>query len=141
MIIKSPFNFVPLNSQVFFPDWADEISQDIPFSDGVSGTIALSISADSPIYIRNGQLHKDEKSKDEDKNTDKKNENYDYSFSHVSTAKGKRYFIPGTSIKGEVRNILEIMSYGRMCVDERAQFARVSGASVILRLIACSVRL
>ena len=124
MIIKSPFNFVPLNSQVFFPDWADEISQDIPFSDGVSGTIALSISADSPIYIRNGQLHKDEKSKEEDKNTDKKNENYDYSFSHVSTAKGKRYFIPGTSIKGEVRNILEIMSYGRMCVDERAQFAR-----------------
>ena len=64
MIIKSPFNFVPLNSQVFFPDWADEISQDIPFSDGVSGTIALSISADSPIYIRNGQLHKDETSKD-----------------------------------------------------------------------------
>lgn len=113
MIIKSPFNFVPLNSQVFFPDWADEISQDIPFSDGVSGTIALSISADSPIYIRNGQLNKEEDSKDKD-----------YSFSHVSTSQGNLYFIPGTSIKGEVRNILEIMSYGRMCVDERAQFAR-----------------
>ena len=112
-MIKSPFNFVSLNSQVFFPDWADEISQDIPFSDGVSGTIGLTITADSPIYIRNGQLHKDENSKDKD-----------YSFSHVSTSAGNRYFIPGTSIKGEVRNILEIMSYGRMYVDDRAQFAR-----------------
>lgn len=112
-MIKSPFNFVSLNSQVFFPDWADEISQDIPFSDGVSGTIGLSITADSPIYIRNGQLNKEEDSKDKE-----------YSFSHVTTPKGNRYFIPGTSIKGEVRNIMEIMSYGRMFVDDRAQFAR-----------------
>lgn len=118
MTIKSPFNFVPLNAQVFSPDWADEISQDIPFSDGVSGTIDLTITADSPIYIHNGQLHKEDK-EDKDKSKDK-----DYSFSHVATARGNRYFIPGTSIKGEVRNILEIMSYGKMCVDERAQFAR-----------------
>lgn len=118
MTIKSPFNFVPLNAQVFSPDWADEISQDIPFSDGVSGTIDLTITADSPIYIHNGQLHKEDK-EDKDKSKDK-----DYSFSHVTTARGNRYFIPGTSIKGEVRNILEIMSYGKMCVDERAQFAR-----------------
>lgn len=113
MTIKSAFNFVPVNNQVFSPDWADEISQDIPFSDGVSGTIGLTITAESPIYIRNGQLHKDENSKDKD-----------YSFSHVSTSAGNRYFIPGTSIKGEVRNILEIMSYGKMCVDKSAQFAR-----------------
>lgn len=115
MTIKSAFNFVPVNNQVFSPDWADEISQDIPFSDGVSGTIGLTITAESPIYIRNGQLHKDENSKDKD-----------YSFSHVSTSAGNRYFIPGTSIKGEVRNILEIMSYGKMCVDKSAQFARRS---------------
>lgn len=118
MTIKSPFNFVPLNAQVFSPDWADEISQDIPFSDGVSGTIDLTITAESPIYIHNGQLHKEDK-EDKDKSKDK-----DYSFSHVTTARGNRYFIPGTSIKGEVRNILEIMSYGKMRVDERAQFAR-----------------
>lgn len=113
MIIKSPFNFVPIVDQVVSPDWADEISQDIPFSDGVSGTIALSITADSPIYIRNGQLNKEEDSKDKD-----------YSFSHVTTSMGNRYFIPGTSIKGEVRNIMEIMSYGKMFVDDRARFAR-----------------
>lgn len=113
MIIKSPFNFIQVSNRVVFPDWAYKISQDVPFSDGVSGIIKLTITAESPIYIKNGQQHKD-----------KDNENTDYSFSHVGTAKGNLYFIPGTSIKGEVRNVMEIMSYGKMCVDERAQFAR-----------------
>ena len=40
-IIKAPFNFVTLSDKVFFPEWADKISQDIPFSDGLSGTINL----------------------------------------------------------------------------------------------------
>lgn len=123
MIIKSPFNFVPLNSKVFFPEWANQISQDIPFSDGVSGIIDLTITAESPIYIHNGQLHKEDKENKEKSKKDDK-EKKDYSFSHITTAKGNRYFIPGTSIKGEVRNVLEIMSYGKMCVDGNAQFAR-----------------
>ena len=112
MIIKSPFNFVPLSDKVFSPEWEDEISQDIPFSDGVSGTIGLTITAESPIFVGNGQPQKEDKEKE------------DHSFSHIVTPDGNRYFIPGTSIKGEVRNILEIMSYGKMCVDERAKFAR-----------------
>ena len=49
MIIKSPFNFVPIVDQVVSPDWVDEISQDIPFSDGVRGSIDHSITADIPI--------------------------------------------------------------------------------------------
>ena len=113
MIIKSPFNFIQVSDRVVSPDWDDKISQDVPFSDGVSGIIKLTITAESPIYIKNGQQHKD-----------KDNKNTDYSFSHLGTAKGNLYFIPGTSIKGEVRNVMEIMSYGKMCVDERAPFAR-----------------
>ena len=96
MIIKSPFNFVPLNSKVFFPEWANQISQDIPFSDGVSGIIDLTITAESPIYIHNGQLHKEDKENKEKSKKDDK-EKKDYSFSHITTAKGNRYFIPGTS--------------------------------------------
>ena len=42
--IKAPFNFVPLSDKVFFPDWADKISHDIPFEDGVSGTIELTLT-------------------------------------------------------------------------------------------------
>lgn len=99
--IKAPFNFVPLSDKVFFPEWADQISQDIPFSDGLSGTIELKITAETPIFVRNGHTKED---------AEAKNETYK-SFS--KTPDGK-YFIPGTSIKGAIRNVLEIISFGKM---------------------------
>ena len=64
--IKAPFNFVPLSEKVFFPDWADQISQDIPFSDGLSGTIELKITAESPIFVRNGYNREDKEAKNAD---------------------------------------------------------------------------
>jgi CRISPR-associated protein (TIGR03986 family) len=110
-IIKAPFNFVPLNDKVFFPDWADKISQDVPFEDGVSGTVELKITAQTPIFVRNGHTKKD---------ADAKNEKYS-SFSRISDNK---YFIPATSIKGCIRNVLEIMSFGKMRLDKNAKFAQ-----------------
>lgn len=99
--IKAPFNFVPLSDKIFFPDWADQISQDIPFSDGLSGTIELKITAETPIFVRNGHTKED---------AEAKNDTYK-SFS--KTPDGK-YFIPGTSIKGAIRNVLEIISFGKI---------------------------
>lgn len=99
--IKAPFNFVPLSDKVFFPDWADKISHDIPFEDGVSGTIELTLTAKTPIFVRNGHTKVD---------ANEKNENY----KSFSKAPDNRYFIPSTSIKGAVRNVLEIMSFGKM---------------------------
>lgn len=107
--IKAPFNFVPLSDKVFFPDWADKVSQDVPFEDGVSGTIELNITAQTPIYVRNGHTKDD---------ADEKNENY-ASFSRTSD---NRYFIPATSIKGCIRNVLEIMSFGKMTQVENSSF-------------------
>lgn len=104
MSVHAPFNFIPLSDQVYFPSWADQISHDVPFSDGVSGKIRLTITAESDIFVRNGQ------SKDAEDNR----------FSQVSG----RYFIPATSIKGEVRNLMEIMSFGKMNLDTRAKFAQ-----------------
>lgn len=104
MSVHAPFNFIPLSDQVYIPSWADQISHDVPFSDGVSGKIRLTITAESDIFVRNGQ------SKDAEDNR----------FSQVSG----RYFIPATSIKGEVRNLMEIMSFGKMNLDTRAKFAQ-----------------
>lgn len=104
MSVHAPFNFIPLSDQVYIPSWADQISHDVPFSDGVSGKIHLTITAESDIFVRNGQ------SKDA----------VDNNFSQVSG----RYFIPATSIKGEVRNLMEIMSFGKMNLDTRAKFAQ-----------------
>lgn len=97
--LRAPYNFVPLNQKVIFPEWAEQISQDVPFSDAVSGTLELTVTAQSDIFIRNGHTRDD---------ASQKNENYS-SFS--KTADG-RFFIPGTYLKGAVRNVLEILSCG-----------------------------
>lgn len=103
-MIKAPFNFVPVSSEVYYPGWADQISHDIPFSDGISGKISITIEAKTPIFIR------DSKSKTE--------------FCHIMTPNcEKKYFIPGTSIKGMVRNVLEILSFGKLSMDEKMRFS------------------
>lgn len=99
--IKAPFNFVPLNDKVFFPDWADQISHDIPFEDGESGTIELELTAMTPIFVRNGHTRKDA----EDKND---------TYTSFSKDENGNYFIPATSVKGMIRNVLEIISFGKM---------------------------
>lgn len=102
-MIKAPFNFVPLPEHVFFPDWADQVSQDIPFKNGVSGTIHLNIKAETDIFVRNGH----------------KLGNEENEFSHI----GKSYFIPATTLKGCFRNALEILSFGKMKKFNQHSFA------------------
>ena len=110
--IKAPFNFVPLSDKVFYPTWANQVSHDVPFSDGESGVIELEIKAETPIYVRNGHTRKDEKAESTNE------------FNHYIDANGdKKYFIPGTTLKGMFRSVLEIMSFGKMEVDERMKFA------------------
>jgi CRISPR-associated protein (TIGR03986 family) len=122
MSIKSPYNFVPAptEEQVYKPHWADQVSHDIPFSDGESGEITFTIEAKTPIFIRNGQAKTQP----------------DEEFSHIIEGNNKRYFIPATSIKGMVRNVLEIMSFGRMDKDlvnnDRYAFRDLSNGSLYL---------
>lgn len=108
--IKAPFNFVPLNEKVFFPDWADKISQDIPFKDGVSGFIELKITAKTPVFVRNGHSEEDQKHKTE-------------RYKSFSKSPDGRYFIPATSISGAIRSVLETMSFGKMTIDKSSAFA------------------
>ncbi len=106
MTVKSVYNFVPAptEDQVFKPDWANRVSHDIPFSDGESGEIEFTIKAETPIFIRNGHTREDSKKK-----TDRFLE-----FSHVVRNGQKQYFIPGSSLKGMIRNVFEIISGSRL---------------------------
>lgn len=106
-MIRSPYNFIPLEKEVFIPDaeWTDQISHDIPFSDGVSGKIILEIEAITPLFVRNGHVVG----------------TVDNSFSKTDD---NRYFIPGTSIKGTIRNVLEIISHGKMRTNKNQLFAQ-----------------
>lgn len=100
-MIYAPFNFVPLSEKVFFPNWASDISQDIPFSDGLSGELRIRIKSITPIFVRNGHTPDDK-------------EHWTDDFIEFSHTPDGRYFIPATSIKGMVRNIIEICSFGKM---------------------------
>jgi len=97
-MITAPFNFVPLSEEVFFPDWAEDVSHDVPFEDGESGCIDITITAKSPIFIRN---HSSDK---ENPSTEFCNHNGEY-------------YIPSTSVKGMIRSLLEIMSFGEIPID------------------------
>ena len=105
-MIKAPYNFVPLNDKVFYPPWAEQVSHDIPFSDGESGEIEVTITAKSPIFVRD---HKHEKE-----------------FCHyINKEDKKQYYIPGSSVKGVVRSVLEIMSFSKIkFVDDKTYAVR-----------------
>ncbi|MBE9864281.1 TIGR03986 family CRISPR-associated RAMP protein [Campylobacter concisus] len=102
-MITAPYNFVPLNEKIFYPPWASEDIlkniHDVPFKDGESGIIEVEITAKSPIFI------KDSKNRTE--------------FCHFTNENGgKEYYIPATSVKGMIRNVLEIMSFSKIRIDE-----------------------
>ena len=104
MALTSPYNFVPLNSNVYIPDWYNLVSQDIPFEDGEDGYIELTWHNDSPLFIRNGAK-----------------ELPDGKPNVEAMCHDRRYFIPGSSIKGMLRNILSILAFGKMEAGEQYQ--------------------
>jgi CRISPR-associated protein (TIGR03986 family) len=95
-MITAPYNFVPLNKKVVEAYWAENISHDKPFKDFESGRLEIEMTAETPIFVRNG-------SKNESEIEDTEFNNFN----------GK-YFIPGSSIKGMLRSVIEIMSFGKM---------------------------
>ena len=96
-MIHAPYNFVPLADEVFLPDWSGQISLDVPFRDGLSGTLTIAIEALSPLFVRDGYSLRTEKRG-----------------SSFSRTPDGRFFIPATSVKGSVRGVMEILSFGKM---------------------------
>lgn len=96
--ITSAYNFVPLSETVVFPDWAEQAGHDRPFEDGVSGVLSLTIKNHSPLLVgvKDGRDVKPFLLPD-------------------GTAA-----IPGSSLRGMIRNVLEIAGYGKMrLVDDK----------------------
>ena len=88
---RAPYNFVPLAKQVVFPEWAQNVSHDVPFSDGASGVLEIEIRTETPLFIRGS----------------------DKAESFFRLPDGKPA-IPGTSLRGMLRNVVEIASFGKM---------------------------
>ena len=121
MKLRAPYNFIPLSESVFYPDWADEISFEMPFTDGLSGVIDVTLTAKSPIFVRNG-LSKikvtDEVRRDPGKNEYNR-------FNHIVDRDGNdRNFIPGSSVKGMLHSTVEIISNGKFAQVENQSFGK-----------------
>lgn len=102
--LTAPYNFVPLNQNIYIPAWWKYVSQDIPLQDSEDGYIELNLHNITPLCVCDGR----------DRN-DSKSTNQILESAHVNVLDGKKlYFIPATSIKGMLRSTLEVLSFAKM---------------------------
>lgn len=105
MTVHAPFNFVTLSNFVYFPKWGDKISHDVPFEDGICGEFDITITAHSKLLIggKRGKHPKDGIQTVEP----------------FQLPKGP-YAIPESTLRGMIRNVLEIAAFGQMkLVDDK----------------------
>jgi len=94
--ITAPYGFVPLARGVFLPPWLshrDGVApplHDVPFEKGICGHLTLEIEAETPIFVRG-------------------TEQPDLPFQ----LKDGRYAIPGTALRGALRNLVEILTFSK----------------------------
>jgi len=133
-MIKSPYYFVPFSkdkkeTKVFTPPNPELVSHDHPYEDGVSGFLEIELENTTPLYIRNAGDHRDYlKSSflDDCRTIREKNQGTDANISASIYREmsgfanyvrpysiGPKPAIPGTTLKGCIRTILQIISNGR----------------------------
>lgn len=91
MPITAPYNFVPLYHLPYLPEWGEAVCQDAPFEDSTCGTFKLKVTAKTPTFVRG---------------TDDK--------SQFFQTPDKKLAIPGTTLRGMLRNVVEIASFSKM---------------------------
>jgi CRISPR-associated protein (TIGR03986 family) len=102
--ISAPYNFVPLSKLIFLPPWGKDVSHDIPSQDGFSGELHYTLIADTPLLVGGKQTKPGNGQPGEVK---------------PFKLPDGRYAIPGSSLKGLMRSVVEIAGFGRMSkVDE-----------------------
>lgn len=97
--VKAPFRFARINRWIHEPAWADLVSHDVPFADGLSGEAEVEITAESSILV-GGDRRK--------ANADEEGEVRPFQLPDG------RYAIPGSALQGMARAILEIAGFGRL---------------------------
>ena len=101
--IDAPYNFVPVAGQVDTPPWRHEVSQDLPFRDGLSGELRLNVKALSLLLVGGKQQPASEQRAGQ---------------VHFFQTPDQRYAIPGSSLRGMIRNVLEIATFSYSELDK-----------------------
>lgn len=109
MTVHAPFNFVPLASWVLYPEWSNRVSHDLPLQEGLCGTIGFELTAHTPILVGDENIKATAQVPGE------------VSFFKLPDGRyAGRYAIPGSSLKGMIKNVLSIATFSRMkAVDDQ----------------------
>ncbi len=96
--VQTPYRFVPLSRLILLPDWASKASHDHPFQDAVSGELTIRLTCHTPLCVGGMQT------------------------ASTGTSPGRvevfhtpsgEPAIPGSALKGMVRNVLDIAAFAR----------------------------
>lgn len=110
----APYNFVPLNDKVVEAEPVPDFNA--YHHNKHTGYIVLTIETKTPLYIRDS-LTKDEMKEKEDVERDEKKKYINPNF----FSPGGRPCIPGSSLRGMTRNLVEIVSFSVFGFFEREQ--------------------
>lgn len=115
--VHTPYHFAPLSKWVYMPDWAHLVSQDVPFEDGYSGRIEYSLTNMTALCVG------DKKDKD--------------NILRMARNPLGTPVIPGSSLKGMLRNVLDICSFGKFnqIDDKQLSYRDVSSKSDYLNKV------
>lgn len=115
--IDAPYNFVPLNQHIVEAEWYPHVSHDLPFKDGFSGEITFELTNTTPLLVGGVQQPATKEQPGKVK--------------FYKTPTGD-YAIPGSSLRGMIRNVFEIATYSQMRLldDKRYGLRDISGGRV-----------
>ena len=99
MPVKAPFRFARINRWIYEPAWANLVSHDVPFADGLSGEAEVEITAASSILVGGDR---------------RKASAHQAGEVRPFQLPGGGYAIPGSALQGMARAILEVAGFGRL---------------------------
>lgn len=105
--VHTPYHFVPLSKWVYMPDWAHLVSHDVPFKNGYSGVIDYTLTNATPLCVGGKQQQSDGKA----------------TIVKWASDPTDNPVIPGSSLKGMIRNVLEIASFGKFSGIDNNHFS------------------
>lgn len=101
---SAAYNFVPLSGHVVTVPWGAAATHDVPFEDGISGTLRVRIQTTTPVCVGGRR----------EKNANGPTRVHPFRLE-------ERYALPGSSVRGMLRNVLEIATFSRMSYVDRAR--------------------
>lgn len=98
--LRAPYNFAPLNETVLETSWEGDPDHGKPHPRGVSGELVIDWTVETPLLVGG-----------EDNN------------SPFQLGAGGPYAIPGASLRGMIRSVLEVLSYAHLDLYQNQRFS------------------